>query len=501
MDTFIENKRPFAIEWPEPDMSLVRSRRSAPPPLPIELLGEKWGNWVVETAKARSAPVDYVFAGWCSIIAAMIGGARRASPWGDWSEPTIVNFGILGSPSSNKTPSLRPALGLLKKVEAEMNLDYEDRLRKYEAEKAFAAVKADAWKSQVKEAADSGHPPPDKPKDAVEPDAPARKSVLVGDTTPEALTTILTDNPKGVLLFSDELAGFFKNFTRYSGDARAFYLDAFNGDARPTDREKYGGKPKIIPFLGVSILGGIQPDRMSEMLKDVDDGLLARFVLLWPEPVPRERPDDAVNNDFVERAFSRLGALDYFRDEDGRIQPSHLKFDAAGAEIFERWWIENGANELSIGSGPLKSFYGKLPGYCVRFACMFEYADWSIGSGPEPSMISELSVRRACQLVDHYIWPMAQRVHGDAIRTKVDHQAAALCRKIVTERMATINGKALYREYGIPGVNCAEEARPVIQALVERDWLIPDDIQERGRGRPASDWLVNPRVLREVSNA
>lgn len=494
MDTFAENARPFEIEWPEPDMSLLHSRRSTPPEFPIELFGDRWAAWMTATAENTSAPVDYVAAGMLACATALIGGARRSAPWEGWKEPTILNFGVLGDPSASKTPALRPSMALVRETEKLMNEDYADRLREYETQLAFASACEDQWKASVKDAAEKGTPPPDKPEGAVRPEAPALRRVLVGDTTPEALTTVLANNPKGVLLFNDELTGFFKNLTRYSGDARALYVSAFNGDAMQADREKYGGTPRVVPFFGVSILGGIQPDRLSEMMKgDADDGLLARFILLWPNSVPRARPTARVDHAFAESAFNRLSSINCPTDQEGGHSPTVLPFDDDAAALFEQWWKLSGSSKETL-SGLVKSFYGKLPGMCIRLACVFEHLEWSAGQGPEPTGISLLSVRRACQFVDGYVWPMAKRVYSDVIRTRVDHQATALCQKIVAERMTVINGKAVYRDYHIPNVNNAGEAAPVIGLLLERDWLFAAD-NDGARGRPSKDYAVNPKVF------
>lgn len=495
MDTFINSIHPYELEWSEPDMSLVHARRTAPPAFPVELFGDRWSAWLRATADNRSAPVDYVAAGMLSCATALIGGARRSRPWGDWQEPIILNFGILGDPSASKTPALRPSLSLVRETEKGMNTDFADRQREYETELAFASVCEERWKSSLKDAAERGDRPTDKPLDAVKPEAPALRRVVVGDTTPEALTTVLANNPKGVLLFSDELAGFFKNLTRYSGDARAFYINSFNGDALQADREKYGGAPRTVPFFGVSILGGIQPDRLSEMMKnDADDGLLARFILLWPDSVQRQRPQGTVDHSFAARAFAKLAEIDYCKDDEDSKTPVTLTFEDDAATLFDRWWRENGGYKEAL-SGLVGSFYGKLPGMCVRLACVFEHLEWSAGNNPEPSSISLLSVRKACAFVDGYIWPMAKRVYGDVIRSKVDHQATALCRKIVSERLETINGKDLYREYGIPHVNSAADARPVISMLLEHDWLSPSPEVVGRPGRPSKDYLVNPKVF------
>jgi hypothetical protein len=39
----------------------------------------------------------------------------------------------------------------------------------------------------------------------------------------------------------------------------------------------------------VSWHGGIQPERLAEVMREADDGLLARFTWFWPEPIPYKK--------------------------------------------------------------------------------------------------------------------------------------------------------------------------------------------------------------------
>src|SRR5215475_5079913 len=49
-------------DWPEPDLSVLRLNRRPPPKLPLEVLGDRWAQWVEDAACAAVAPIDYVVA-------------------------------------------------------------------------------------------------------------------------------------------------------------------------------------------------------------------------------------------------------------------------------------------------------------------------------------------------------------------------------------------------------------------------------------------------------
>src|SRR6185437_4163400 len=105
--------------WPDPDMSVVTGHRVPAPPLPLDVF-DGWRQFIVDAAEARSVPVDYVAAGLLASAAAALGNSRRARAWDGWDEPTILWLGLVGGPSSGKSPALDVSIELLSKIEIEM---------------------------------------------------------------------------------------------------------------------------------------------------------------------------------------------------------------------------------------------------------------------------------------------------------------------------------------------------------------------------------------------
>ena len=61
------------------------------------------------------------------------------------------------------------------------------------------------------------------------PQMPHWKQMVVSDVTQESLGKVLSHNPHGVCLYSDELASWLKNFERYNkGSEEQFWLSLFN---------------------------------------------------------------------------------------------------------------------------------------------------------------------------------------------------------------------------------------------------------------------------------
>jgi hypothetical protein len=198
-DVVLDDLPPGGGIWPDPDMEIVARNLLPPPSLDIaKLLPSSLQRWVKEMAGAKAAPVDYVFGGMLAASASIIGATRRASPWAEWSEPAVLWFALVGSPSSNKSPGLDPASEALSELEREISADYGDRLAEFEAAKVIAKAKHDAYKATVKDSVQAGNEPPAAGPGILPPPEPARPRTVVSDTTIEAVADVLFGNPRGV---------------------------------------------------------------------------------------------------------------------------------------------------------------------------------------------------------------------------------------------------------------------------------------------------------------
>ena len=276
--------------WLEPDRSLVSDDRDPPLPFDWDVVPAAWRAWLTETAEARGAPVDYVFAGLLAVGSAALGNARRIMPKGGWVEPPHLWFALVGNPSSGKTPSVRPFIEAAREIERSEELAHAEALALHARDLELAKATEERWREEVRAAVKQGRASPDRPAAAVPPDAPPPPRMMLADATTEQLCRI-AGNPKGLALVRDELAGLIGGFDRYGGAGadRGFYLECWNGGRHVVDRVKDGGKPLRIPFALLAIVGGAQPDRLEEVLRGADDGLAARFLYVWPEPVPPSR--------------------------------------------------------------------------------------------------------------------------------------------------------------------------------------------------------------------
>jgi hypothetical protein len=474
-------------ELPLPDLAVLGGYRRAAPVFPLDLMGS-WADWINAAAEGAGAPPDYVACGLLAVAGAAIGNARQVSPWPGWTEPSVLWIGLVGEPSSGKSPALDPILRAVARVEARWAGPWEDEHRAWKASCVVAKVAADEWERSLHAAIRAGKEAPPAPEAADQPEEPVRPRLRVADVTPEALAEVLAGNPRGLLLMRDELAAWLGSMGRYTGAAcgeRGLWLEAFGARPHTIDRVKTGAV--TIPHLAVSILGTTQPQRLHDILlsKD-DDGLAARFLWTWPEPLPPTRPQRCAD---VERLELALGWLRDLTTCDA--EPVTLDLAPDAADLFEEWRREH--SEAQAGTaGMLASAFGKAPGLVLRLAIVLELLEAAGSVAPAPGLVSRVSFVRAAALWEDYFAPMAERVFGDAALPEADRHAATLARWLVKARPGVVNARELYRRVRLPGLAEAGPAKAALESLVEAGWLTapaPD-----GRGRPRTDYRVRPEL-------
>lgn len=488
-----EARSPATAPWLMPDMSVLHENRHPAPPLPLEVF-EGWGEWIAATGEGCGAPADYVACALVAGAAGLIGNARRVSPWAGWTETCAVWVQLVGKPSSGKSPAMDPVISILRKLEAGLAAGYEADLLRWHTETEVAALTKAQWEKDVALAVKNNTPPPGMSAAAQAPEKPARPRLAVSDATPEALAQILAGHPRGVLAHRDELAGWLAGFDRYgSGGERAFWLEAFGGRPFVLDRVKHD-KPLQISALTVSVLGGIQPDRLAgALLAGDDDGLSARFLVTWPEPVPPRRPQ-RIPDDTAAACLERLLSLEMAQDENGKPVPVVLPLAPEAADLFEQWRNEH-ITATEAATGMLAGHFGKLPGLLLRLALVLEHLWWCRSKESPPARISLAALAAAAGLVLDYFIPMAARAYGDAAVPEADRLAATVARWIVQTRPALVNASHLRRNVRLPGLKEAGKVKLALGTLIEANWLCPTPSREGGQaGRQKADYTVNPLI-------
>lgn len=476
----------FALR--EPDMTVLGSGRSPPPPFRTELLGPFWSEWVREQAESRTCPTDFVAAGLLASAASLIGNARRASPHGRWQEPTHLWVAVVGDPSSGKTQGLKAVLDVLREIDRDLQAERKRRRAAHKVQVDRAAVIKAAWREEAKKAVKEGLAMPDCPPEAEPPPFQDVPRVLISDATIEKVARIVAASPKGVLQERDELAGWFESFNRYSGGSdRPFWLEAYNGGRYSVDRMS---EPDgvIVDRLSVGIVGGLQPDRLELITRDGDDGLPCRFLYFWPDLMQDFRIKlEAGQDDGASAALYRLHGLNMVQS-NGVSKPAPIRLDDLALTHLEVFGQQMRLL-ASTASGPIAGVYGKAAGSALRLSAVLSYLLWSSGPRtPEPSSITALVMKNAIDLMEAYFLPQARRVFGQASVPEQERNAKLLAEEILKLTSGTFNARQLGRTAGGP-LRRAKAMAEACEVLTELNWIRPIDTKTRRK-----DFEIHPKI-------
>lgn len=487
--------------WPKPDMSIVEGFKVAPPDFPTQIFGNFWEAFILQSAEAKSCPPDYVAAGLLVSASTLIGNSYIASPWEGWTEPPIIWAGCVGHPSSAKTPGLSVGIDLLRELETEMNEDFEARRIDYETRRETAKSCRKKWEEKLAQTQDNTCPAPKMPREAIEPQKPLPKRLIVTDATVESLAPILSNNPKGVLAFRDELSGWFEGMNQYKsgkGADRAFWLEGHNGKAFTVDRVKNGHDGSFtVPNLSISIAGGIQPDKLHRFLqKGDDDGLSARFLFLWPSAVPPKQPAVRPNTGAALSAMRRLRDLMMTSAANGRSAPHLCKLAPEAVEHLNEYRNRLYSEEQEA-HGLYLSWLGKNSGRALRIALVIEFMIWAAEGGENPPIqVSEKTFLSVLSLLSDYFAPMAIRSFDSAALPVEMADAVIIAKYIRGKRCRTISSRDIQRVL-LRGRK-APTITEALEALVEAGWLRHPFSDTSTGGRPKREYEVNPEFWKEI---
>lgn len=393
-----------------PDTGVLRLHRRLPPLLPLEVFGERWARWIAGTARAASCPPDYVAAPLLASSSALVGNARWAQGTPGWAEPPHLWCAAVGDSGGGKSPGA-DALHrhVLPAIERRMAADFPDWTREHRLVVEAAKARREAWEKDVRTAQKSGYAPPLPPAETDPPPEPQPPRLKMDDVTVEKVAELLARAaPKGLLMVRDELAGWLLGMGAYNAGARAFWLESYGGRPFRVDRVKHP-VPIDVPHLAVGWFGGVQPERLAQLMKEADDGLLARFCWYWPDSVPFNLAQEAPDTAWAIEVLDRLRLLEMTpgREPGEAAQPVMVPLTEVALPHLVAFGRGMQERQQAAG-GLMRSALGKARGLALRLALVLEHLWWcggEDGMAPPPSVISERAFLAATQLVADYLMP------------------------------------------------------------------------------------------------
>jgi len=492
------SERDHETGLPKPDTSILVAEVLAPS-WEDAYLPAFWARYVRDTADAKNAPPDFVAVPLLAAASALIGNARWAKPYAasDWLEMPNLWLATVGLPGTGKSPAAKPVFDTVAAVERERLPDFENRYADYLRDLEEFKGREDIWRGEVKQAVKDGLTPPDL--QAVEPVKPVEPCLMANDATLEKLCLLLQAEPKGLLYRRDELAGWLENMNRYgAGNDRPFWLEAWSGGSYVQHRIKYD-KPIRIDRLALSVFGTTQPERVTKMLAEVDDGLIGRFLWSKPDRVPFAPPRVAADNEAATAALRRLANLKMDTREDGELAPRLVPFAPRAEAVLTAFAIQMDERQ-DTANGLMMGTISKARGQAVRLALVLTYLDWAAEGGPEPTEVSEVLVVSAANMLADYFMPMARRVFKEAALPEAERDAATIAHWLKKHpEKQKVNASAMERgkEDGFFGLRNRQQIDAALSVLTDHKILMTPKAEGKA-GRPRVDFYVNPRFREDT---
>ena len=390
-------------------------------PFPVDALPPSIARFVTAVAGATGTDPSWAALAALTVIAGCVGNRAAVRLKHGWVEPAILWAALIGKSGSIKSVVLRlvtrPLVELFK---AERDA-FAAKLREHATAVERHSVAMSKWRAEQK----SG-PPTDPP---LEPEVPRERRVLVSDITVEKLASLLGENPLGLLVVRDELAGLVNSFNRYAGGKGSDlqnWLSMNDGGPLVVDRKTAGSA--FVERGSVSLLGTIQPFTLEHVFGSLEReaGLLARILLAYPPDQPAlwsdaELPDEVVAE--WRELLATLLAFEPARDDAGQPRPRLIGLADDAPAAFIQWHDNHAHGMAAVADDHLRAHWSKLKGTCARIALLF--ACLKAVEGATVSAVSPDCVRRAI-VVTEWLKGESARVYGGLAATREDRNRQRL---------------------------------------------------------------------------
>jgi hypothetical protein len=436
------------------------------PELPQGLLPALIEEYAFEQAHLMGADPAGLAMGALTVCAAMIPDSitlqvKRHDP--HWKEPARLWTALVGGVSARKSPIVREVSRPLVRMNNELVKRYGTAMRAYEAL------------------------PKDQRDISVEP-VPER--LKIEDSTPEAVQGILQDNPQGVLLIRDELAGWFGSMEKYGNNRngaadRSFWLQAYNGGGYSFDRVKRGSHH--IENLGISVLGGIQPSAIQQQADAiVDDGLIQRLnpVMLRNASLSNDdRPVSAVARGYdhlVERLYQYRMNFNGDLTFNDDAQTVRQLVSSTNDKLLA---VESFNQKLAGHFGKYDGMFARL---CVLWHCVERVDNYS-------TVVTADVAHRVREFMDRFLRGHAVAFYCGLLGLSDGHERLrAIAGYILSRQLGELTARDVQR--GDSGMRnlARQHIENICEHLVAFGWLT----RLQSHRSNSTKWLVNPAVHR-----
>lgn len=375
---------------------------------PLEVLPKRLQRVVHDCHQFLSYNEDFTACGMLAAAAMAIGRTHKAEY--QWSETGCLYMALVAPPGTGKTHPLLFTLGPIIQ-------------KNKQAIKEFMQAKLALEREGVANS------------------LPSDRQCLFSDFTIESLTKAVRGNRRGISVYMDELAGFFRNFNRYSsGSEGEFWLQ--NWSNSPIAITRMGHK-YFLEWCAISITGTIQPSVLDEIGKGgrAGNGFVERILFCYPDEVEviklKRRNERSDTHRHISRYYNPVlehllnQNLEILGNDEEEDVPHMVTFTPDADDLLTDYInaLKGKIGELS--NEYLQNVYAKMQTYTIRFALILnrlrvacEYIDNDNPDFPphDHKEITVADVDRACILVEYFLKHALKAHHSISGATPVDKQ-------------------------------------------------------------------------------
>lgn len=363
---------------------------------PVEAFPLAVQQIIKATNESLDYPIDFIGASMLFAVSVAIGNTYQVEVKKGFRQSAVIYLAIVARPGTNKSHPLQFALQPIMDKDKETYTQYEQARKEYE--KAISLSKAEKKEQGIDELA-----------------KPVWNKYLLTDFTPEALAQVHKFNKRGIGVYVDELAGWFKNFNRYhKGSEMEFWLSAWSG--KPINIDRKTGEPVFINLPFIPVAGTIQNGILIELAKEsrTQNGFIDRILPVFPDNIVKpnwsEKEIDPSINKSWHNIISNLLNMPVQLDETQNPDPGILLFDPDAKRSLYDWQKINARQCNEAEDEVISGIYSKMEMYAARLALILEMMRWACNESDKQS-ISIKSVEGALKLVE-YFKRSAVKVHS-----------------------------------------------------------------------------------------
>jgi hypothetical protein len=398
-------------------------KREAMEVFPLEVFPLDLHHYIQELTERLHIPREFVGLFLMAAGGAAVGSYYMAEAHTQRTFPTVWACAV-GESSSGKSFVIDRLFEVFEDLDMEMN---EGNYKDY---------------SSRKEAADMAQ------EDLEMDDYEEKTIIFKKGTFPAFLQKALKTNPKGVILWKEELVSLMGEFNKKNNeDFEPFLLEAWNAK-KPYKMDKLSSRRTlIIPRTFTTLIGTIQPTMVRKLFANDRDstGFTYRFLFALDKQNKTLVPDIDFEPDreaygryenMIKTLYTDLGVKLYgYKAQDPQI----VRCDRAAIMLLDKWKRHHKGkadalkDDDAVSRETYKGAFGKLGEYAIRFAlilkCM-DVATTSYGDVRNIQTIEESVMARALLVTDYFLYSYIETAKlGDTRRLPEEASILSSCVK------------------------------------------------------------------------